>query len=859
MDSQPRSRRPKSKNSNSKERGEGNRLHSAIYLNDDSPHERPVLFLANTVVLPHTSLVLYVESAAMEQVIDAAMLQDEVIFIVPQEAPTSESNTSDFVDQIGVEAIIEARSAVRAGMFNVTVRGLRRARLLHLTEASPYPRAQIIGIAESHDMSAATFAQMRVIKQRYEQIATNNPRTVDSAIMIVMQINEAGTLADAIAMSLDLPPPIRLAVLNIVDSTERLAFIDTLLTRELEILELETRIQQNVQHELDRGQKEFYLREQIRVIQRELAENDPALREGLDVRAKIEAAGMPAEVQARAIRELERLDTMPTMAPEYAVLRSYLDWLITLPWKQNTVDQVDLEVAAQLLDGNHYGLKKTKERLLEFLAVRKLKPESRSPILCLVGPPGVGKTSLGKSVAAALGRKFVRVSLGGVRDEAEIRGHRRTYVGALPGRIIQTMRTAGTTNPVFVLDEIDKLASDSRGDPASALLEVLDPEQNNAFSDHYLEVPYDLSKVIFILTANSLQPLASALLDRMEVIELPGYSEEEKTQIAMRFLINRQMEDHGLSASKIEIREDAIQRIITEYTREAGVRNLEREIGTVMRKVARRVAEKKRGKVIVTAAKLPDFLGHPKGFVHEPEDVDMVGIAMGVAWTPYGGDLLPIEIAVVSGSGKITLTGQLGEVLRESAQAALTFARSRDFALTPNFYEKYDIHIHLAMGGIPKDGPSAGVPIAMAIISALTGRAVKRDVAMTGEITLRGRVLPVGGVREKVLAAYRAGLKRFIIPRKNLIDLEDEISDDVRSAIAIIPVDTLDDVITLVLASPPQVAHEYPVATIAKDEHSESDAATAINSEQLPNAVSNVVPLKTTTRDSTATNIYSGS
>ncbi|HET9109216.1 MAG TPA: endopeptidase La, partial [Ktedonobacterales bacterium] len=568
--------------------------------------------------------------------------------------------------------------------------------------------------------------------------------------------------------------------------------------------------------EVDEGQREYFLREQMRVIQRELTGHDPAVRDAQELRDKIEAAGMPAETREKALHELERLEAMPSMAPEHGVLRAYLDWLTALPWSARTRDQLDLRRVSDLLDEHHYGLHKVKDRIIEYMAVRKLAPEGRTPILCFAGPPGVGKTSLGRSIADALGRKFVRVSLGGVRDEAEIRGHRRTYVGALPGRIIQAMKQAGTVNPVFVLDEIDKLASDFRGDPAAALLETLDPEQNNTFSDHYLEVPYDLSQALFIMTANVLDTIPGPLRDRMEVIELPGYTEEEKLHIARRFLIPRQMTDAGLSPARIEIDDDAVRRIIREYTFEAGVRNLERELGAVMRRVARRVAEGRRHKAHVTTQRVPAYLGPQKHFPTEAEERDEVGVATGLAWTAAGGDLTTIEVMAVPGRGAVMLTGRLGDVMKESAQAALTYIRARadTLGLAADFYERVDIHVHLPAASIPKDGPSAGVTMAVAMISALTGRETRRDVAMTGEVTLRGRVLPVGGVKEKALAAHRAGVTTIILPRRNVRDL-DEVPVEVREALTVIPVDTMDEVLANALREPLRKATPEPAAHVS--------------------------------------------
>jgi len=592
--------------------------------------------------------------------------------------------------------------------------------------------------------------------------------------------------------------------------------ISILLSKELNILELENLIHNQVQQEVDKTQREYFLREQLKAIQRELGETDPTIQEHEELREKILTCGMPEEVKVRANKELERLNVLPSMAPDGGVIRTYLDWLVSLPWDKATTDRLDVKEAATILEENHYGLEKVKERVLEYIAVRKLSHSMRSPILCFVGPPGVGKTSLGRSIAQALNRKFVRLSLGGVHDEAEIRGHRRTYVGALPGRIIQTMKTAGTTNPLFVLDEVDKIGSDFRGDPAAALLEVLDPEQNHAFSDHYLEIPYDLSQVIFLTTANILHPVPAALRDRMEVIELPGYTEEEKLHIAHRFLIPRQMSEHGLSASRVEISDEAVRYIIREYTFEAGVRNLEREIASVLRKVARKVAEGRRSKTKITSDKVHGYLGPQKHFYGQAEEEDEVGVATGVSWTSAGGDLTTVEATLMDGRGNLILTGQLGDVMKESAQAALSYARSRagQLGIENRFYEKYDIHLHLPAGAIPKDGPSAGITMATALISALTKRAARRDVAMTGEITLRGRVLPIGGVKEKVLAAHRAGIKTFILPKRNMKDLED-VPREVIHELHIVPVERMDDVVNVALhAIPPALNRDEKVQMV---------------------------------------------
>ena len=801
MDSQqPPPRRPSRGSGTTRSRNAGGRS-SVRPSHEDGVREVPVLPIRNAVVLPYTVTPLYIDDERTRRAVETALMGDGAIFAVAQREERRRNPSPHDLYNIGVEAIVEKSFVTPDGVLSVMLRALRRGRALRYIEGAVYLRAEMEPIPEIiMEESPELIAQMRLVREHFEHVCKANGRIMDDAVANVLNIGEPGSLADAVAMALELTLPARQSVLEAISPLERLATVDLLLVKEMAIQEFEATLQQKVQQEMDRGQKEYYLREQIKVIQRELAEHDPASRENLDLHERVEAAHMPDAVRARAMREIERLEAMPTMAPEYTVLRTYVDWLLALPWHEKTLDQLDLPEASRILDANHFGLEKAKERLIEFLAVRKLAPHSRSPILCFSGPPGVGKTSLGRSIAEALGRKFVRVSLGGVRDEAEIRGHRRTYVGALPGRILQTMRLAGTVNPLFVLDEIDKLASDYRGDPASALLEVLDPEQNYAFSDHYLEVPYDLSQVIFVLTANSLQPIPAALLDRMEVIELPGYTQEEKVHIAEHFLIPKQMKDHGLTPTKVDLRNEALQRIIQEYTYEAGVRNLEREIGSIMRKVTRRVVDGKKGKTIITAPKLPEFLGPQKSFAHEAEVRDQVGVAMGVAWTAAGGDLTPVEIAVLEGRGTVHLTGQLGEVLRESAQAAISYARSRasDFHLPVGFHEKNDLHIHLPMGAVRKDGPSAGVPIAVALISALTGRAVRHEIAMTGEITLRGRVMPVGGLKEKAYAAYRAGLKQLLLPRKNLQDLED-LPAEIKASLQLMPLDTVDDALALAL------------------------------------------------------------
>ncbi len=766
--------------------------------------ELPVLPIRNTVLMPNIVVPLMVGREYSMKAIDEAMSKGRSVFVVTQLDENTEDPGPEDVYSVGVEGVIDRHLKMPDGTTSVLIRGQRRLRSIEYTLQAPFLRARVEAVHEEAELTLALEALVRAVLALFEKCIRLSHSLPDEAYITAMNIDNPGWLADFIVSSIEPPIAERQDILEAFHVEERLQKVSILLSKELHILELESHIHDQVQQEVDKTQRDYFLREQLKAIQKEMGELDPTTRENQELREKILSSGMSEEVKARATKELERLIAIPSMAPEGAVVRTYLDWLVSLPWSQATVDRLDIKEAATILEENHYGLGKVKERILEYIAVRKLSQTMRSPILCFVGPPGVGKTSLGRSIAEALNRKFVRLSLGGIHDEAEIRGHRRTYVGALPGRILQTMKTAGTTNPLFVLDEIDKIGADFRGDPSAALLEVLDPEQNHAFSDHYLEVPYDLSKVIFLTTANVLHPIPAALRDRLEVIELPGYTEQEKLHIARQFLIPRQMSEHGLKPTRVEIQDEAIHRIIREYTFEAGVRNLEREIAAVMRKVARKVAEGRRTKAKVTAEKIPDYLGPQKQFYGQAEEEDEVGVATGVAWTSAGGDLTTVEATLMDGRGNLTLTGQLGDVMKESAQAALSYARSRagQFGLEPRFYEKYDIHLHLPAGGIPKDGPSAGITMAVALISALTKRATHRDVAMTGEITLRGRVLPIGGVKEKVLAAHRAGIKTFILPKRNMKDLED-VPRDILRDMRFVPVERMDSVIAVALHEAP--------------------------------------------------------
>src|SRR6266849_2087024 len=769
-------------------------------LSDTDILNLPLLPIRNTVLLPNLVTPLIVGREQSIKAIEEAMNKDRILFVVTQINEELEDPGQEDVYTIGVEGVIDRVLKMPDGTTSILIHGQRRLRRLEYTQQTPFMRVRAEIVDEETERTLAVEALVRAALALFEKCVKLSNTLPEEAFITAMNIDQPGWLADFIVSALEPPVAVRQSILEAFSVEERLQKTCILLTKELNILELENQIHSQVQLEVDKSQREYFLREQLKAIQRELGETDPTFRENADLGEKILSSGMPEEIKVKANKELERLNSTPSMAPEGGVIRTYLDWLVSLPWNIETVEQLDIKEAARILEEKHYGLEKVKERILEYIAVRKLSENMRSPILCFVGPPGVGKTSLGRSIAEALNRKFVRLSLGGVHDEAEIRGHRRTYVGALPGRIIQTMKTGSTTNPLFVLDEIDKIGADFRGDPSAALLEVLDPEQNHAFSDHYLEIPYDLSKVIFLTTANVLHPIPAALRDRLEVIELPGYTEEEKMPIARQFLIPKQMLEHGLKTTRVEINDEALHHIIRDYTFEAGVRNLEREIASVMRKVARKVAEGRRTKTKVTAEKLVDYLGPQKHFYELAEEKDEPGVATGVAWTSAGGDLITVEATLMEGRGNLILTGQLGDVMKESAQAALSYARSRagQLGVESRFYEKYDIHLHLPAGSIPKDGPSAGITMATALISALTKRAAHRDVAMTGEITLRGRVLPIGGVKEKVLAAHRAGIKTFILPKRNMKDLED-VPREVLQEMRFVPVEKMDDVIAVAL------------------------------------------------------------
>lgn len=772
-------------------------------LDDEPEHsEYAVVPVRDTVVFPHMVSPLFIGRERSVKAVEAAMLADEPILVVTQRNEDVQEPEPEDLYEVGTMVAIGRMLRMPDGTTSILGQGHQRVKILGCTQSEPYLRARVMPVAEKVEQTLTNEALMRAVLALFEKCVQLSRALPEDAFVAAMNVDEPGWLADLVTSIMEFDVEQRQEILETFDPTVRLQRLSIMLANELELLELEDKIHSQVQEEVDKSQREYFLREQMRIIQNELGEGDPFEREIQELREQIEGKEvMPVEVKSKAFKELARLQAMPQAAPEVGIIRTYLDWLVELPWGETTEDSIELRNAKRVLDANHYGLPKAKERILEFMAVRKLaKDKMRNPILCFVGPPGTGKTSLGRSIAEALGRKFVRVSLGGVHDEAEIRGHRRTYIGAMPGRIIQTMRTAGTVNPVFMLDEVDKIGADFRGDPAAALLEVLDPEQNYEFSDHYLEVAYDLSRVMFITTANVLYTVPPALLDRMEVIEFPGYIEEEKVAIAKEFLIPKQLEVHGLSPTTVKFSEAAIRHIIREYTSEAGVRNLEREIANVIRKVARKVAEGRKPPKQITVSGLQKYLGPAQFSFGLAEEKDEVGVATGVAVTEAGGDIMSIEVSIMEGKGTLLLTGQLGEVMQESAQAALSYARAhaKQLGIEMEDFDKLDIHIHVPEGAIPKDGPSAGITIATALISALTRQAVACDVAMTGEITLRGRVLPIGGLKEKAMAAHRAGLKTFLVPGKNKKDLVD-VPKKVRRELKFVFVDRMDEVLPLAL------------------------------------------------------------
>ncbi|GEN32995.1 endopeptidase La [Aneurinibacillus danicus] len=767
---------------------------------NEKERQIPLLPLRGLLVFPGMVLHLDVGRAKSVKALEKAMVDDNLILLSTQEEVHIEEPEKEQIFTIGTVAKVKQMLKLPNGTIRVLIEGVSRAKIEDYLQEDEYFEAQISYLDEDQERSPEIEALMRTVLANFEQYINLSKKIIPETFASVSDITEPGRLADIITSHLPLKIRDKQDILETIDVKARLEKLLGILNNEREVLELERKIGQRVKKQMEKTQKEYYLREQMKAIQKELGDKEGRAGEVEDLRKKLAEANPPANIVEKVERELERLEKTPPTSAEGNVIRTYIDWLIALPWTKRTEDNLDLHHAERVLDEDHFGLEKAKERVLEYLAVQKLVNKLKGPILCLVGPPGVGKTSLAQSVARALNRKFVRISLGGVRDEAEIRGHRRTYVGAMPGRIIQGMKTAGTVNPVFLLDEIDKMSMDFRGDPGAALLEVLDPNQNDTFSDHYIEEPYDLSSVMFITTANAVHTIPRPLLDRMEMLYIPGYTEIEKLKICQDYLLPKQMKEHGLGRDRLQVQEEALLKVVRQYTREAGVRNLNRMMETICRKAARMIVAGTKKRVVVTVKTLEDMLGKPKFRYGMAEEEDQVGAVTGLAWTEAGGDTLTIEVSVVPGKGKLTLTGKLGDVMKESAQAAFSYIRSRskELDIDPEFHEKFDIHIHVPEGAIPKDGPSAGITMATALVSALTGVPVSREVGMTGEITLRGRVLPIGGLKEKALAAHRAGLTTVIMPKDNEKDIED-IPESVRRDMKFIPVEHLDQVLSVAL------------------------------------------------------------
>ena len=760
------------------------------------PTELPMLPLRGVVIFPSAIVPLLISRASSLKVVEQALAGDRMLGVVAQKNPEGEEPEASGLFTRGTAGRILKMLKYPDNSVRILVQGLRRIEIAEYLQHTPFFRARVRHLSDIQTPSKDLEAMQAHMVNQFAKFVSMIPYLPDELQVVVMNIKDPGKVTDLIASNLNVSLEEKQDLLSTLEVRLRLEKLSTILNREIELLELGQKIQSQVQTELSKNQKEFYLRQQMRAIQKELGEGDARGAEIDDLRKKMEEAQLPPEALKAAEAELERLRIIPPESAEHTVVRTYLEWLVNLPWATSTEDNLDIPHARGVLDEDHYDLEKIKDRILEYLAVRQLKKDTKGPILCFVGPPGTGKTSLGRSIARAMGRKFVRLSLGGIRDEAEIRGHRRTYIGSLPGRIIQNLRNAGSNNPLFMLDEIDKLGADFRGDPASVLLEVLDPEQNNTFSDHYLDVPFDLSKVMFVTTANQLDPIPPPLRDRMEVIEMAGYTEEEKLEIARRHLIPKQVRENGLQEGHISFSTEGLLHVIRHYTWEAGLRNLEREICSLCRKVARRITEGKTDLVTITPEKVHELLGPERHFSEIAERTQEPGVAIGLAWTPMGGDIMFIESTKMGGKKGLTLTGHLGEVMKESAQAALSYVRARAerLGIAPDFFENVDLHIHVPAGAVPKDGPSAGVTIATSLASLLTGRVVRHDLAMTGEITLRGKVLPVGGIKEKVLGARRAGIDTIVLPKRNEKDLED-IPANVRGEMRFIFVETMDDVL----------------------------------------------------------------
>ncbi|WP_454062976.1 endopeptidase La [Candidatus Nitrospira salsa] len=769
------------------------------------PSSLPLLPVRDIVVFPYMVLPLFVGRDVSIKAIEEALAGNRMIFLTTQKTQDIELPKPDELHSVGTVGMIMRMLKLPDERIKILVQGLAKARILNYTQSEPFYTVKIEKIVDANisQSSLEHEALMRTTKESLEQLVSLGKVIMPDVLTVIENLDEPGRLADIIASNLGLKVETTQEVLEIADPHKRLSRVREVLAKEHEVLSMQQKIQAQAKGEMDKTQREYFLREQLKAIQKELGELDDRAEEVSEFRTRMNDAKMPEKVLKECEKQLKRLEKMHPDAAESGTVRTYLEWMVDLPWSHRSQDNLNIKEATKVLHQDHYDLEKVKERILEYLAVRKLKEKMKGPILCFVGPPGVGKTSLGKSIAKALGREFIRISLGGTRDEAEIRGHRRTYVGALPGRIIQGLKQAGTNNPVFMLDEIDKVGMDFRGDPSAALLEVLDPEQNHAFTDHYLSVPFDLSDVMFITTANLTDPILSALRDRMEIISIPGYSEEEKLGIAQRYLIPRQLEEHGITEEHLRLTEPVIQQIISHYTREAGVRNLEREIANVMRKIAKRVAEGRTTRSTVTPSSLNKYLGAPKFLPEQEQEHDEVGVVTGLAWTESGGDVLYIEASSIKGKGQLTLTGHLGEVMKESAQAALSYIRTqaKTLNISPDFFSKKDIHIHVPAGAIPKDGPSAGITMATALASSLSNIPTRRDVAMTGEVTLRGRVLPIGGLKEKILAAKRAKLTCIILPKRNEKDLDD-IPKHLLEDLDFVFVETMAEVLKAALRQP---------------------------------------------------------
>ena len=765
------------------------------------PKELGIIPIKGGVVFPDQIVPLIIHTQKLAKLIDEILTTNKLAGALTQRNPEVEEPTPEQVYKIGCVIQINKMLRFPDGTIRLLIKGLKRFKVNEFVQTEPYLKAKIDIISAEYKKTMALEAQMRNIVTMFQHLISLAPYLPDELGAFILNIDDPNRLADFVISYTNFDFYEKQTLLQIIDTKARFVKLIPMLQKEISILELGVKIRSQVKNELDKGQREFYLREQLKAIQKELGEGDEHTREIEELKKKILSAKMPEQTEKATLKELDRLSKIPSQAAEYTVVRTYIDWLIAIPWSKSTKDNLDIKRAQRILDEDHYDLTKVKERILEYLAVKKLKPDSKGTILCFIGPPGVGKTSLGKSIARALGRKFIRISLGGIRDEAEIRGHRRTYVGALPGRIIQLIKTCGTNNPVFMLDEIDKVGTDFRGDPSSALLEVLDPEQNNAFSDHYLEVPFDLSNVIFIATGNIVDPVIPALKDRMEIIELPGYILEEKIEIANRYLIPRRISESGLKSSNISFNNDALKIIIANYTKEAGVRNLERTIGSICRKVAKRIAEGKRRAVKITAKNILKFLGPSKTYSEVAARKGEIGVATGLAWTPFGGEILFIESIRMKGKKGLILTGLLGDVMKESCQASLSYLKTKlaSWNISEELLKDNDIHIHIPSGAIPKDGPSAGLAVVMSLASLLQSEPINPKIAFSGEITLTGRVLPVGGIKEKVIAAKRAGIEKIILPKENEKDLS-EIPENVRAGLSFDFVSTVEQALKIIFA-----------------------------------------------------------